>query len=92
MSLHLHTGKESRHDETRLQSEEEEDRGAMSRRLEDMIDRTIEGSGRAAQMVVEETGFSKELKRTLESRIEDIKFRSENPAAFVQLNMPVWLK
>ena len=80
---------ETRHGETRLQPEEEEDKGAMSRRLEDMIDRTIEEGGQAAQKVVEEAGFSEELKRTLEFRIADSKFRSENPAAFAQLNMPV---
>lgn len=88
-SPHSPADKESRHDKARLQPEEAEDKGAMSRRLEDMVDRTIQEGGRAAPKVVEEAGFSEELKRTLALRIEDSKFRSDNPAALAQLNMPV---
>lgn len=91
VSPHLPTDKERRHDDTHLQSkaDEEGDKGAMSRRLEDMMDRSIEEGGQAAQKAVEEAGFSEELKRTLELRIQDNKFMNENPTAFAQLNLPV---
>ena len=61
----------------------------MSRRLAEMTDETIDQGGRSAQKTVEESGFSEELKRRLEARILDSKFRSDNPAAFAGLNMPV---
>ncbi|MCJ1472134.1 hypothetical protein MMC13_000781 [Lambiella insularis] len=60
----------------------------MSRRLEDMTERTVEEGGQSAQKYVEEAGFSEELKRRLEARIADDKFRSANPAAFAQIDLP----
>ncbi len=65
------------------------ERGAMSRRLEEMTNETIEQGCRSAQKAVEESGFSEELKRQLEARILDSKFKSDNPGAFAQFNMPV---
>lgn len=61
----------------------------MSRRLAELTDESIEQGGRSAQKAVEEAGFSEELKRRLEARIADGKFKNENPAAFAQVNMPV---
>jgi len=63
--------------------------GAMSRRLADMTDETLESGGRTARKAVVEAGFSEELKKRLEARIQDSTFRSENLAAFAQVNMPV---
>jgi len=63
--------------------------GAMSRRLADMTDKTLESGGRTARKAVEEAGFSEEIKKRLEARIQDNTFRSENPAVFAQINMPV---
>ncbi|MCJ1432922.1 hypothetical protein MMC27_002280 [Xylographa pallens] len=60
----------------------------MSRRLEDMTERTFAESGRSAQKSVEEAGFSEELKRSLEARIANSHFKSANPAAFAQIDMP----
>ncbi len=54
-----------------------------------MTDESIEQGGRSAQKAVEEAGFSEELKRLLEARIADTQFKTENPAAFAQVNMPV---
>ncbi|KAL8901394.1 MAG: hypothetical protein Q9207_005226 [Kuettlingeria erythrocarpa] len=62
--------------------------GAMSRRLSQMIDENIESGGRPAGKVIHEAGFSEELKKRLEAKIEDSSFRNENPAAFAQLDMP----
>ena len=66
-----------------------EEPGAMSRRLAEMTDEMIEQGGCSAQKAVGESGFSEELKRRLEARILDSQFKSENPTAFAQLNMPV---
>lgn len=63
----------------------------MSRRLEEMTEKTVEQGGHSAQKAVEEAGFSEELKRGLEARIADSKFKAENPAVFAQVNLPVRL-
>ncbi|MCJ1396009.1 hypothetical protein MMC18_008895 [Xylographa bjoerkii] len=60
----------------------------MSRRLEDMTEWTVEEGGGGARKYVEEAGFSEELKRRLEARIADSSFKSANPAAFAQIDMP----
>ena len=67
---------------------EEKEIGAMSRRLTDFTNASIGGGGREAKRFVENTGFSEELKKKLEARIEDTKFRNENSAAFAEINMP----
>ena len=64
--------------------------GAMSRRLEELTNRAIEETGARSKQAFEEAGFSEELKRQLEERIEMGKFKSENAAAFAQVEMPVW--
>lgn len=61
----------------------------MSSRLAQMTDESLSHEGRGAEKVIEEAGFSEELKRQLEGRIKESTFKSENPAAFAQLNMPV---
>jgi len=68
---------------------EQQELGAMSRRLEEMTEKTVEHGGRSAQKAVEEAGFSEELKQRLEARIADSMFKAENPAAFAQVNLPV---
>ena len=62
--------------------------GAMSRRLQEMSDESLETGGRSARKAVEEAGFSEDLKRELEKKIADSSFRSENASAFAQANMP----
>ena len=54
-----------------------------------MTDESIEQDGRSAKKAIEEGGFSEELKRRLGERIQESSFKSENPAAFAQVNMPV---
>ena len=67
----------------------EKGHGAMSRRLEDLTEQSIQTGGRSAQKSVEEAGFSEELKRKIEAKLQESKFRSEHPAAFATLDMPV---
>lgn len=82
---------------SRSQSNEQRNRedekafGAMSRRLSEMTEDTVEHGGRAARKALDEAGFSEELKRRLEAKIADSNFRNENPVAFAQLDMPVCL-
>lgn len=63
--------------------------GVMSRRLAQMTDESLEQGGRGAQKALNEADFSEELKSRLEAKILDSKFRSDNPSAFAELNMPV---
>jgi hypothetical protein len=72
-----------------IAAENTKEQGAMSRRLAEMTDETIEQGGRSAQTTVGESGFSEELKRQLEQKILDSRFKSDNSAALAQLNMPV---
>ena len=65
--------------------------GAMSRRLSQMTDETIEQGGRSIYKTIDEGGFSDELKNRLEARINESAFESEHQAAFSQMNMPVCL-
>lgn len=63
--------------------------GRMSSRLKQMTDESLSRGGRGAEKFIEQAGFSEELKKQLEERIKDSTFKSENPAAFAQMNMPV---
>lgn len=62
--------------------------GAMTRRLKELSEESLETGGRSARKAVEEAGFSEDLKRELEKKIADASFRSDNASAFAQVNMP----
>ena len=64
-------------------------KGAFSQRMEQMTEDGIEQSGSRAGKVVEEAGFSEELKKRLEAKILDSNFRNENPAASAAVHLPV---
>ena len=70
------------------QPRQEEEQGAMSRRLSEMSEENIETGGRGAAKALEEAGFSEDLKKRLEEKIANANFRNENPQAFAQANMP----
>ena len=79
-------------DETDRAEEEAEMRqevGRMTDRLAQMTEQSIERGGKGARKAVEEAGFSEELKKQLEERFKQSKFRSENVVAFAEVNMPV---
>ena len=61
----------------------------MSERLMQMTDEMIEQDGRSMKKAFEEGGFSEDLKKKLELRLQESSFRSENAAAFAQANLPV---
>ncbi|KAF2400751.1 hypothetical protein EJ06DRAFT_537646 [Trichodelitschia bisporula] len=66
----------------------EEEKGAMARRLEQMSHDSLESSPRSAQKVVEEAGFSEDLRRQLEERIAGAKFKSEHASAIALSRLP----
>ena len=61
----------------------------MSERLAQMTDEMIEQNDRGAKKAIEDGGFSDELKKKLEARLQENSFRNENAAAFAQASMPV---
>ena len=63
--------------------------GRMFERLMQMTDEMIERDGRSTKKAFEEGGFSEDLKKKLESRLQESSFRSENAVAFAQANLPV---
>lgn len=60
----------------------------MAGRLAQMTNEMIEQGGRSAKKAIEEGGFSEELKKKLEARLQESSFRSENAAAFAQVSLP----
>lgn len=64
------------------------EQGAMSRRLEEMSNESVETGGRAARKAVSEAGFSEELKARLQEKLANATFRSDSASAFAQANMP----
>lgn len=59
------------------------EQGALSRRLQEATEEALLTGGRSGRRVVlEESGFSEELKERLLSRVIDAKFKSQNAAAF----------
>lgn len=80
-------GQES--DRSKDAKDQTQNSGGMSRRLARMTEESIEQGGRSIRKSITEGGFSEELKTQLEARIQNSSFKSNNPAAFAQINMPV---
>ncbi|KAK5002031.1 hypothetical protein LTR28_011913, partial [Elasticomyces elasticus] len=66
----------------------EKEQGAMSKRLSEMSDETLETGGKSARKAIEEAGFDEQLRKKLEERIANASFRSENASAFAQAELP----
>lgn len=63
--------------------DQEPEQGALSRRLQEATEEALLTGGRSGRRaVLEESGFSEELKERLLARVSDAKFKSENAAAF----------
>src|ERR1700728_1270274 len=63
--------------------------GAMSKRLSEMAEETMDTGSKSDRKLMQDAGFSEELKRKLEERIAQTAFRAENQQAFSEVNMPV---
>ena len=85
------TGKDASHNgnDKKAKEPKHEERGAMSQRLEQMTDDSITEIRSASKNVVQEAGFSEELKSKLEERIAAATFRSENAQAFATAGLSV---
>lgn len=69
-------------------NDDNKEQGAMSRRLADMAEETMESGSKSDQKLMKEV-FSDELKKQLEERIAQTSFSSQNQRAASQVNMPV---
>lgn len=82
------TGKELENNVGRGSGKKNEEKGALSRRLEQMSEEALEVGGKAAQKAVEETVFDEALRKELEERIAGANFRNEHASALAQANLP----
>ncbi|KAK3064037.1 hypothetical protein LTS18_010716, partial [Coniosporium uncinatum] len=68
---------------------ERKEQGALSRRLEQMTEESLESSGSSsARKVIEEAGFDESLRLKLEQRIADASFRSQHAGALAAAELP----
>ena len=73
----------------RSDSETSREHGAMSRRLSELTEQSLaDHGGREGAKLVEEAGFSDELKRSLEYKISQSTYRLDNASAHAEVNMP----
>ncbi|KIW78930.1 hypothetical protein Z517_08769 [Fonsecaea pedrosoi CBS 271.37] len=66
----------------------EEHQGAMSRRLAEMAEETMDTGSKSDRKLMQEAGFSEELKKQLEERIAQTSGAAQNQQAASQINMP----
>ena len=88
-ALPPNTSKEDESTSTSEAGVQGQENGRMSGRLAQITDELIEQDGRRAKKAIEEGGFSEELKKKLEARLQESSFRSKNAAAFAQTSLPV---
>ncbi|KAK4948180.1 hypothetical protein LTR10_013235 [Elasticomyces elasticus] len=69
-------------------SRDEQEQGAMSRRLAEMAEDTMNTGSKSDRKLMKEAGFSDDLKKQLEERIAQTTFAAENQRAISQVTMP----
>jgi hypothetical protein len=67
----------------------QEEEGAMTRRLAEMVEETIDTGSKSDRKLMQDVGFSDELKKQLEERIAQTAFAGQNQQATSQVKMPV---
>ena len=80
---------EVRQDEPTEASQDGEEQGAFSRRLSELAQETIDTGSKSDHNLMQNAGFSEELKKQLEDRIAQTTFAAQNQRAASQVNMPV---
>ena len=90
-ALPPNTSKEDESTSTSKADVQGQENSRMSERLAQITDEFIEQDGRRAKKAIEEGGFSEELKKKLEARLQESSFRSKNAAAFAQVSLLVRL-
>jgi hypothetical protein len=68
---------------------EEKEMGALSRRLSEMAEETMDTGSKSDRKMMQDAGFSSDLKKQLEERIAQSSFSTENQQAISQANLPV---
>ena len=66
------------------------EQGALSRRLTEMAEETMDTGSKSDRKMMADAGFSDELKKQLEERIAQTAFKTENQQAFSQASMPTY--
>jgi hypothetical protein len=61
----------------------------MSRRLSEMAEETIDTGSKSDRKMMQDVGFSEDLKRKLEERIAQSAFQAENQQAISVAQLPV---
>lgn len=69
--------------------EREKEQGAMSRRLSEMAEETMDTGSKSDRKMMQDVGFSEDLKKQLEERIAQSAFQAENQQAISVANLPV---
>ena len=67
----------------------EQEQGAMSRRLSEMAEETMDTGSKSDRKLMEQVGFSDDLKKQLEERITQTTFRARNQKALSEAELPV---
>lgn len=70
---------------------DEQEQGAMSRRLAEMAEDTMDTGSKSDRKLMQDAGFSDELKQQLQDRIAQTSFEAQNQRAISQATMPVRL-
>ncbi|KIX02089.1 uncharacterized protein Z518_08028 [Rhinocladiella mackenziei CBS 650.93] len=68
--------------------QDEEEEGAMSRRLAEMAEEAMDTGGNSDRKLMQDVGFSDDLKQQLEERIAQTGLTAQNQKAASQINMP----
>ncbi|EXJ89001.1 hypothetical protein A1O3_02065 [Capronia epimyces CBS 606.96] len=79
---------EKKPSESKAGQEDGQEQGAMSRRLAEMAEETIDTGSRSDHKLMQDVGFSDELKKQLEERIAQTRFAAENQRAASVVNLP----
>ncbi|ETN37661.1 uncharacterized protein HMPREF1541_07284 [Cyphellophora europaea CBS 101466] len=71
---------------------QEEEQGAMSRRLSAMVEESIDTGSKSDRRTMQSASntFSEQLKAQLEARIAESSFRTENQLAHTEANLPTY--
>jgi short subunit dehydrogenase-like uncharacterized protein len=72
-----------------IEQQNETEGGAMSRRLASMAEETLDTGSKSDRRLIQEAGFSEDLKKQLEDRIAQTAFAAENQRAMAEITMPV---
>ncbi|RMD40678.1 hypothetical protein DV735_g4420, partial [Chaetothyriales sp. CBS 134920] len=67
---------------------EEKERGALSRRLAEMAEETMDSGSKGDRKLMQDMALSDDLKKQLEERIAQASFKAENQQALSQANTP----